>query len=373
MRPRTLDRDLADRLAGATGEGLVSILIPTHRMGPETAQDRIRLKNAVSELDDLMDAAGRRRPSREKQLAGLRRLLDDEEFWAHQGDGLGCYVGDDGEVTAVAVGEPLDMTVTVASAYHVRHLLPPLERQRLQALVLTKGSVGLFEVDIHGASAGEADLPRSMDDVNWFMDHESQTQRHSDRAGSAGIQHGHDPSDRMHEDLGRFLRAVDDALPAGDGPLAVLGDDPLIDDFRKVTEREVIGLGLDGTDRAESATEVHRRVLPVIEDRFTAWLESNRQAAESALGSQDVITLFPEALTAAATGRVSRVFLRRGAAPVWGFFDPESFESHAVSERTVGTVDLIDRLAVVARSLGAEISTFDEGVDKYDFVAVCRF
>lgn len=373
MRPLTLDRDLADRLAGATGEGLVSILIPTHRKGPETAQDRIRLKNAVSELDDLMDAAGWRRPNRESQLAGLRRLLDDEEFWAHQGDGLACYVGDDGAVTAVAVGEPLETTITVASVYHVRHLLPALERERLQALVLTKGSVGLFDVDVHGASVGEADLPRSMDDVNWFVVYQSQTQRHADRAGSAGIQHGHDPSDRMHEDLGRFLRAVADALPAGDGPLAVLGDDPLIDEFRKVTSREVIGLGLDGTDRAQSPSEVHRQVLPVIEDRFGSRLQSNREAVETALGSQDVITLFPEALTAAGTGRVSRLFLRRGAPPVWGSFDPESFESHVVSDRTVGTVDLVDRLAMVARSLGAEISAFDERVDQHDFVAVCRF
>lgn len=373
MRPLLLDRDLVDRFASATGEGLVSILIPTHRKGPETAQDRIRLKNALSELDDLMDAAGWRRPSRQSQLAGLRRLLDDEEFWAHQGDGLACYVDDDGEVTAVSVGDPLETLITVASTFHVRHLLPPLERERLQALVLTKGSVGLYDVDVHGAAQADADLPRSMGDVNWFIDYESQTQRHADRAGSAGIQHGHDPSDRMHEDLGRFLRAVSDALPAGAGPVAVLGDDPLIDEFRKITEREVIDLDLDGTDRAESVTEVHRRVLPVIEERFAARLQSNREAAESALGSKDVITLFPEALTAAATGRVSRVFLRKGVAPVWGTFDPESFEAHTVAERTVGTVDLIDRLAIVARSLGAEVSAFDGGVDKYDFVAVCRF
>lgn len=373
MRPLMLDRDLTDRLAGATGDGLVSILIPTHRMGPETAQDRIRLKNALSELDDLMDAAGWRRPSRESQLAGLRRLLDDEEFWAHQGDGLACFVDDGGKVTAVAVGEPLDTTITVASAFHVRHLFPALERERLQALVLTKGSVGLFDVDVHGAAKAEADLPRSMGDVNWFIDYEAQTQRHADRAGSAGIQHGHDPSDRMHEDLGRFLRAVADAVPAGDGPVAVLGDDPLIDEFRKITSREVIGLDLDGTDRAQSSTEVHRRVLPVIEDRFSARLRTNREAAESAMGSQDVITLFPEALSAAGTGRVSTVFVRRGAPPVWGSFDPKTFEAHAVSDKTVGTVDLIDRLAVVARSLGADVNAFDEPIDTHDFVAVRRF
>lgn len=373
MRPVTLDRDLADRIAGASGKGLVSILIPTHRMGPETAQDRIRLKNALAELDELMDDAGWRRPSRETQLAGVRHLLDDEEFWAHQGDGLACYVGDDGEVTAVAVGEALDTTITVASAFHVRHLFPPLERECLQALVLTKGSVGLFDVDVHGAKVADADLPRSMDDVNWFIDYESQTQRHADRAGSAGIQHGHDPSDRMHEDLGRFLRAVADALPHGAGPLAVLGDDPVIDEFRKITPREVVGLDLDGTDRAQSPAEVHRRVQQVIESRFAARLRANREAAETALGSQDVITLFPEALSAATTGRLSRVFVRRGAAPVWGSFDADSFEAHAVSTKTVGTVDLVDRLAVVARSLGADVRAFDERIDSHDFVAVCRF
>ncbi|MDX1447829.1 MAG: hypothetical protein R3246_02100 [Acidimicrobiia bacterium] len=373
MRPLTLDRDLVDRLAGTSGEGLVSILMPTHEKGPETAQDRIRLKNAVSEIDDLMDAAGWRRPTREEQLAPLRELLDDEDFWAHQGHGLAVYVADGGDLTPVAVGEPVDMTMSVAPSYHLRHLLPPLERERLAALILTKGAVGMFEVDRLRANEMDVDLPRSMSDVNWFVDYESRINRHSDRKGSAGIQHGHDPTDRMHEDVERFLRAVDDALPTLDGPLAVLGDDPLVDAFSKVSSRQVIPLDLGGVDRSRWSTEVHRRVSEVIEERYRSRLTENREAAAEAMGTMDVATLFPEALSDAGTGRLSAVFVRRGTAPVWGTYDPETFEAHAVADRTVGTVDLVDRLVMVARSLGADICPMDDAVDGNDFVAVRRF
>lgn len=373
MRPFTLARDLVDRLAAMHGEGLVSILIPTHRRGPETAQDRIRLKNAVTDVDDLMDRAGWRRPSREARLGLVRDLLDDEEFWAHQGHGLAIYVDDEGEIVPIAVGDPVDTTITVATAFHLRHLLMPLGRAPLQALVLTKGSVALFDVDVHGANQVEADLPRSMEDVNWFVDHEAQTQRHSDRAGSAGIQHGHDPSDRMQEDVERFLRAVSQAVGGGEEPLAVLGDDPVVDAFGRITRRTVIGLDLDGSDRAQTAAEVHRRVLPIIEQRFAERLAKHREQAAEAVGAGNTLTLFPALLEAAGAGRLAQVYVRRGAPPVWGRFDPDTLHTEVTDTKTVGTVDLVDRLVMVARSFGAEIRPTDEAVEGHDYVATARF
>lgn len=375
VRPATLDQELFDELAGMRGRGLVSILLPTHVKGPEVAQDRIRLKNALTEVDDLLSEGGWRRSEREHSLATARGLLTDDDFWAHQGQGLALYIDDAGAVSPVAMSdEPAPLTC-VADTYHVRHLLPELMRSRLDALLLTKGSVALYTVDPHAAVPVDADLPASMDDVNWFLDREAQLQNRSDRAGSAGNHHGHDPSDRRDEDLQRFLRAVSHALPeAGDvDTIVVLGDEPVIDSFRRVCRRPVIGIGLDGTDRADSPSEVLRRVRPVIDDRFIETLGQNHAAAEEALGTADTVTLFPDALGDAISGRLARLFVAHGADPLWGQFDPTTNEATAGGERRPGTVDLLDRLAVAALDTGAEVLPMSGSATRTGFVGVRRF
>lgn len=375
MRPMTLDEGLFDEVAKSRGDALVTILMPTHTKGPEIAQDRIRLKNALSEVEEMMDAAGWRRSDRESRLEKARGLLDDEDFWAHQGRGLALYIDGEGELRVVALGEAPPDVCTVADSHHIRHLLVELMQETLPALVLTKGAVALYSVDRQGASASEADLPASFDDVNWFMDREPQEQRHADSSGSAGVRHGHDPSDRTTEDLQRFLRAVSQAVTdaIGTGPLVVLGDEPLIDEFRRIDDRKVVALGLDGTGRFDSPAEIGKRVQPIIADRVAEALAANNQAARDALGTADTVTLFPDVLYAAVSGRLSHVYLQREAPPVWGRFDAATLDAAAGSEHRVGSVDLLDRLVDSARKTGAEVQVMEGDADGCQFVGVRRF
>jgi hypothetical protein len=375
MRPRTLDEGLFDELAKARGEALVSILMPTHTKGPEIAQDRIRLKNALSDIEGMLSEAGWRRSDREARLENARSLHDDDDFWAHQGPGLALYIDGDGDIRPVALGHVPTPLVVVADSHHIRHLLIELMEESLPALVLTKGAVSLYSVDSRGASGIDADLPESMEDANWFMDRERQEQRHADRAGSAGILHGHHPSDRTTEDFHRFLRAVAHAVTdaIGAGPLAVLGDDRVIDGFRSISEREIIELNLDGTGRVDSSAEIGGRVRPVIDERLSAALAANNQDARDALGTADTVTLFPDVLYAAVSGRLSHVYIQRDAPPVWGRFDAGALDAAAEPDHRVGSVDLLDRLVDAARSTGAELRVMEGDADGSQFVAVRRF
>ena len=376
MRPMTLDEGLFDEVAKIRGQALVSILMPTHTKGPETAQDRIRLKNALSDVEEMLSEAGWRRSAREARLEKARGLLDDEDFWAHQGRGLALYIDGEGDLRPVALGETPPGLCVVADSHHIRHLLVELMQERLPALVLTKGAVKLYSVDGRGASPIDADLPESFEDVNWFMDRsEPHMSRHADSAGSAGVSHGHDPSDRMAEDVQRFLRAVSQAVTdaIGPGPIVVLGDEPVIDDFRPIADREVIALGLDGTGRYDSPSEIGKRVRPIIADQVQGALTANNQAARDALGTADTVTLFPEALYAAVSGRLSHVYIQREAAPVWGRFDAAALDAAAGPDHGFGSVDLLDRLVDSARTTGADIRVMEGDADGCQFVGVRRF
>ena len=69
MKPLVVDTHLFDRLAAHDGTVLISMFIPTHtkRRGG-TAQDPIRLKNQLAELDGALEATGRNTRQRSDRL-----------------------------------------------------------------------------------------------------------------------------------------------------------------------------------------------------------------------------------------------------------------------------------------------------------------
>jgi hypothetical protein len=205
MRPQRLTESVFDSLAAASGEDLISVFLPTHKKGRDVAQDKIRLKNQLSAIDDTLAGLGWKPRRRSQRLSAAHDLLDDLEFWEHQNGGLAVYIDDAGEVVPVATTRPVHSEPVVMAVFMLRLIAGDLNGFDLPVLALTKGQVSLFKVNETGAEEISAEFP-SYDDVNWFVDREKERQQHPDMAGTDRGRHGHDPSDRNDEDLARFLR-----------------------------------------------------------------------------------------------------------------------------------------------------------------------
>ena len=374
-RPTKPDRELFDRLAAASGEALISVYLPTHVRGAETDQSRIMLKNGVAQVDSWLEDAGWKPRVREERLEAAKRLLDDQEFWEHQGPGLAVFIDDEGEPTPVALTDPVEKRAVLAASFHLRPTLSSIETTRLPVLVLTRHGVRLYSASSHDAYPLDADLPKSVDDVNWFVDREKQRQQHADRAGSKRSRHGHDPSASEGEDLDRFLRAVSAGLPESDPrrPLVVLGDDNLVARFENVHHRESISPPNSGIGDVDDVREVHEKAVEVVEDHETAEQEEHLELAREQLGTGNAITDLTEGLIEAVSGRVSRLLIHRQASPIWGGFDPSTFDVAFHDEQEVFDVDLLDRLAIHAMLNGAPVVSSEAPVDGHVFVAITRF
>lgn len=372
MRPLSLGRDLFDELAARDGKNLISIFIPSHVKGRDVDQDRIRLKNQLASVDAELDRLGFKPRERKNRLQRAEELLDDREFWEHQGRGLASYIDDEGQVTSISLSDPVEEFYVVMSVFLMRPLLAELQVPQIPVLALTKGEVGLFVASPSMARQADVDLPESFDDVNWFVDRERQRQQHPDRTDTGRARHGHDPSGREGEDLSRFLREVDRALPGSD-PIVVLGDDDLVSRFEGVTDRRVLSPENSGLRSPFTDTEVHERAGPLVEsfakDRQLQALADAKQQIGTGNATTDISVAMPGAIT----GRISQLVVDPAADPIWGRVDESTLDVTIHDDRAHADVDLVDRVVVLAMRNGADVTSFTQQPTEYPFVAVTRF
>lgn len=374
MRPTRLDEALFADLAGRSGNGLISAFIPTHDKGRQVAQDRIHLKNQLSEADEDLTDLGYKPQDRKERLSAARDLLDDVEFWEHQDGGLALFIGDNGEFQAVSTSRSLAPFSIVMPVYMLRHLVGDLHDLAVPILALTRDEVSLYVASEYSVESRPDDLP-SFGDVNWFVDRETQRQQHPDAAGSSRSRHGHEDASGSDEDLARFLREVDSALREFETtiPMVVLGDDDLAARFDNVSERETISPPNSGLSTPISTHDVEKRSEPVIAELVAGRRQEAIAEARDRLGMGEGSTDLEETLPEVMSGRVGKIMVHDQAEPVWGRFDESSFEVETHDRRRPGDVDLIDRLVVWAHSRGAEIVSSPDPIDGHVFAALYRY
>lgn len=374
MRPTRLDESLFADLAERSGKGLISSFIPTHAKGRQVAQDRIHLKNQLSEADEVLSDLGYKPQERKERLAPVRGLLEDVEFWEHQDEGLALFIGDNGEFEAVSTSHSPQPFSVVMPVHLLRTLLGDLHDLVVPVLALTRDEVSLYVASENSLRLLPDDLP-SFGDVNWFVDRETQRQQHPDHSGTSRSRHGHEDASGSDEDLARFLREVDSALRDLDAtvPMVVLGDDDLAARFGNVSDRETISPPNSGLSSPISPQEVEKRIEPVIAELVAGRRQEAIADARDRLGMGAGSTHLEEALPAVMSGRVGTLIVHTKAEPVWGRFDEAAFDVEIHDEDRPGDVDLIDRLVVWAHRRGADIVSSPEPFDGHAFAALYRY
>src|SRR5437868_7765299 len=115
-----------DELLAFDKSPAISIYLPTHAAGREVRQDAIRLRKTLSEAAKRLGACDMRGPEIDRLLRPARRLVDDEEFWRHQEQGLAIFLGTGFErIHQVPVAVPEELTI--ASHFCIKPLLRLLD------------------------------------------------------------------------------------------------------------------------------------------------------------------------------------------------------------------------------------------------------
>ena len=119
--------------------------MPTHSTGKEVRQDPIRLKNLLADARSKLLAAGLSEGDADTTLGPVTALLEDRDFWQHQGSGLALFI-DENQTSEYRVPLALEERVVVGRRFHVTPLLPVLAADgHFSVLTITAEKATLFD------------------------------------------------------------------------------------------------------------------------------------------------------------------------------------------------------------------------------------
>lgn len=241
---------------------VVSLLVPTHRGGPETVNDSRQLKPLLG------DARARLAESfpdvdADALLAEVAALADDEPFWQRQADALVIFASPSGTRTFRTTLDG-QAQVSVGEHANLRPLLPLVaEDMPFLVLAVSQDKVRLFEGDRNFLTELDiGDAPASTDDSDYYT-REPQFQH---QAGDSAPAHGHDTGEDAVRDS--FLRDVAKALNTrftnDDRPLILAAVDEHrggVKDY--LSNVQLLDDTVSGNPDRLSAAELHEKAWPL--------------------------------------------------------------------------------------------------------------
>ncbi|MCU0879434.1 MAG: hypothetical protein MUF06_16770 [Pirellulaceae bacterium] len=339
-------------LAERKGPYCLSMYLPTHVVGDDGREDRLRLEALVERSEEALVEGGLRRPDAREFLAPIRQLPLEAEFWQKRGRGL-AILRSPNYSRALRLTEEVEESLTLADRFAIKSLLPLAQRgEWFYLLTLSQNLVRLFEVTRRGIEeVPSPSIPTSMHEALNYASVDRGEQVHSAAHGVVGKQgavfhgQGGEP-DALKSDLTCFFQAVDRSLTPlleeSGAPLLLAGVSFLPPIYRKacsyahVSERDLLGNWDHMGDQ-----QLFKRSWEVM----TPWFDRPRREAEQRLigllGTGRASTDVAEIVSGVLNGKVETLFAdaRREQ---WGTFDAASGQTTLLPARAPGGEDLIN-------------------------------
>ncbi|MFF0156371.1 chemotaxis protein [Streptomyces sp. NPDC005263] len=344
----------------------VSVLTPTHRREPDNAQDRVRLRNVMTEAKRQLEAD----PTvpRERRVE-VGRQLDQaltEVDLAHAEDGLVIYAAP-GEHHVWSLTRPVPERVVLSDTFLTRNLVSAQAADRSfwvlsvsadRATLWSGGTDRVFE-----ARTGDFPLARSRDN----FDAERQ-----ERIGDL-------PSTFQDEDTRHFLRAADTAMSAvlrvDERPLYVTGEPAAL------AALDEVGSATEGAARLRHGGLAHgtpesvwSAVRPLVAAEARRSTDTVARILESARGHRAFAAGVDEVWQSAQEGRVGLLAVEENYRVTVRDDDGDHLVP-AASGDLDAREDIVDEIVEQCLETGADVRFVPDGAlgDADGMAAVLRY
>ncbi len=349
----------------------ISIFLPTDRVGDGQAA-KIHFKNQLSEVvDKLMDSEIQENPMSKnealKYLADAYALLDNEEFWRHQSDGLAVFISED---MFEHYAMPIDFKAFnyVGGVFYLKPMLPAISKQgRFFILALSQNEVRFFEGEKHSISPViiEDLVPESMAESMAAIDIEypATLQSHSGGSGNAPIFHGQGgEKDGKTDRIMDYFRMIDNGLMEmlhdENAPLIIAGVDYLIPMYKSISNySNIVEPHISGNVENDDPVLLHEKawsaLAPIMKTDFNNQYEKFKESLPADKASVSVNDIAPAALN----GKVETLFLDNSTSVFWGTYQEDTNTIIPQEKQNKTNACLINFAAIATYLQGGEVFT----------------
>jgi hypothetical protein len=290
----TLCPDYLARTLNASESPCVSIFQRTHRRHPDNAQDAIRFKNLIKEVEDSLNQKYAVREVR-ALMEPLQKLQENAAFWNHTLDGL-AVLASPARFNVFKLARQVPDFAVVADSFHVKPLVRYVQSaDRFHVLALAEDKVALFEGNRYALDP--ADVP----EMTGAIRPPAPSDPRAEKVRGEGI--------------AGYYRIVDGAVnehvskPAGVPlVLAALAENAAA--FRGVSKNQhLLADTIVGDPFAIDANALRERAWKIIEAHYIARLEKLSQDFGTASSRQQGTSDLSDAAKAAVAGRIGLLLI----------------------------------------------------------------
>lgn len=347
----------------------VSIFLPTDRVGDGQAA-KIRFKNQLSEVvEKLMDSTLQEEPMQKNEamgyLAKAYELLDKDDFWRYQSDGLAVFISED---TFEYYSMPINFNVFnyVGSVFYLRPMLPSVTNQsRFFILALSQNEVRFFEGAQHSITPViiEDLVPESMKESMAAVDIEYPAGLQAHSGGSSPVFHGQGgEKDGKTDRIIDYFRMIDtglmEMLHDEKAPLIIAGVDYLIPMYKDISNySNIVEPHISGNVENDDPVLLHEKawseLSPILKADFDTQSNNFKELLPNEKASLSIDGIAPAALN----GKVATLFVDKDASTYWGTYLPDTNKITLQQKQNKTNSCLINFAAIATYLQGGQVYT----------------
>jgi hypothetical protein len=382
----TISKHQLSELLQVSSGPCVSIFMPTHRSGAQTLQDPTRLTNLLRHVTQDLTAKGLHTPEISNFLEPVRSLLDDHQFWQHQGDGLALFLS---PTLFRFFRLPADFqeSAILADRFQLKAILPLFTGDgRFYVLSLSLNHVHLFlatrdkirERPMEGVPKSLSEALSSEPPATQLQYHSASAARTDTRHRTA-IYHGREADIASLSNLRQYFRQIDhgvcDLLKEDQAPLIVAAVEYLVPIYRETNHHAVL---LDDFVRGNpddlKPEELHSQAWAIARVYFHRSQEQAAAQYKELGGTSRTSSDLSEIVLAAHDKRVATLFVTLGV-QCWGTCDAQTRRVDLHETFLPGAEDLLNLAAIRTYANGGTVFAVspDQMPDPKPAAAIFRY
>lgn len=376
-----ISREQINKVMEHEGYPSVSIYIPTFRVGQEQ-EDRIRFKNGIQQAQNELENSGMERADALSFLAKGHELIDDDEFWRYQQEGLAVFIGKN-FFAQYRLPIHFKQHTSVDQHFYIRSLMSLFtEETDFYLLALSQNEVRFFKGNRHSIQAVDVSehVPENMEKA-LMLDPDSSLQMHGSDMPGGAIYHGHGGGrDKMDGYLKEYFAIVDrglrEFLDDETIPMILATVDVNASLYQDVAKyNHLLEKYVAGSPEDMSPQQLHESAWETMDGHVHTNQNNFREKFGSYLADNRASTSATDIIASAVEGKVESVFIDKEA-ELYGTYDADLHKVEIHQERQDNSQNLLEFLA--RRVFAADGKVFNLSKEEFphqdaDMNAIYRF